>query len=112
MMQYTNLHVNAKMISQLDFYTTNVMKAVVQRISRSQLEIELKFETSRGNDKFKVRSAERIGRRGIQKIVFIGEKIDYNYSIICVFETHAWYNYLLTANEPEMIWTEVGHTIA
>lgn len=74
MMQYTNLHVNAKMISQLDFYTTNVMKAVVQRISGSQLEVELKFETSRGNDKFKVRSAEIIGRRGIQKIVFIEKK--------------------------------------
>ena len=74
MMQYTNLHVNAKMISQLDFYTTNVMKAVVQRISRSQLEIELKFETSRGNNKFKVRSTERMGRREIQKTVFIEKK--------------------------------------
>lgn len=112
MMQYTILHVNAKMISQLDFYTTNVMKAVVQRISRSQLEIELKFETSRGNNKFKVRSTERMGRREIRKQFSLKKKTDYNYSIICVFETHAWYNYLLTANEPEMICTKGGHTVA
>lgn len=112
MMQYTILHVNAKMISQLDFYTTNVMKAVVQRIraSTSQLEIELKFETSRGNNKFKVRSTERMGRRKIQKTVFIEKKNRLQLLNNLCFRNACLVQ--LSANEPEIICTEGGHTVA